>query len=124
MADVDLPVLSFDQRQALRDWLLTNYATSAGIFVRIFKKHSGVASVTFEDVLDEGLCFGWSESLRLRADEASYLQKFTPRRTRGTVSVRNQRHVERLIHEGRMTPAGLEALNVRAGSARRSRTAP
>lgn len=124
MADVDLPVLSFDQRQALRDWLLTNHATSAGIFVRIFKKHSGVASVTFEDVLDEGLCFGWSESLRLRADEASYLQKFTPRRTPGTVSVRNKRHVERLIHEGRMTPAGLEALNVRAGSARRSRTAP
>ena len=124
MVDVDLPVLSFDQRQALRDWLLTNHATSPGIFVRIFKKHSGVASVNFEDVLDEGLCFGWSESLRLSGDDASYLQKFTPRRTPGTVSERNRRHVERLIREGRMTSAGLEALKGRIGPTRRSRITP
>ena len=99
-------------------------AASPGIFVRIFKKHSGVASVTFEDVLDEGLCFGWSESLRLSGDDASYLQKFTPRRTPGTVSERNRRHVERLIREGRMTSAGLEALKGRVAPARRSRTTP
>lgn len=124
MANVDLPIVSFDHRQALRDWLLVNHATSAGVFVRIHKKHSGVASVTFDDVLDEGLCFGWSESLRFRGDESSYLQKLTPRRTRGTVSERNRRHAEQLIREGRMTPAGLDALNWQAGSARRPETAP
>jgi uncharacterized protein YdeI (YjbR/CyaY-like superfamily) len=66
--------------------------------------------VSFEDVLDEGLCFGWSESKRLKGDTDSYLQKFTPRKTKGTTSERNRRHVEQLIKEGRMTKAGLAAL--------------
>ncbi len=106
----DLPILSFEDVTALRRWLEVNHASSNGILVRIYKKNSGVASVTFEDVLDEGLCFGWSESIRLKGDEFSYLQKFTPRKTKGTASERNQRHTEHLIQEGRMTPAGLVAL--------------
>jgi uncharacterized protein YdeI (YjbR/CyaY-like superfamily) len=106
----DLPILSFENVAALRAWLLVNHATSAGILVRIFKGRSGAASVSFEDLLDEGLCFGWSESTRLPGDSSYYLQKFTPRKTRGTASPRNRSHAARLIEEGRMTPAGLLAL--------------
>jgi hypothetical protein len=68
----DLPVLAFQDVAALRSWLEANHATSAGILVRIYKRNAGIASVTFEDVLDEGLCFGWSESRRLKGDAASY----------------------------------------------------
>ena len=106
----DLPVLTFQDVGALRSWLEANHATSAGILVRIYKRNAGIASVTFEDVLDEGLCFGWSESRRLKGNAASYLQQFTPRKTVGTASERNRIHVERLIAEGRMTSAGLRAL--------------
>ncbi len=108
----NLPIVAFETLSELRTWLENNHADSSGIFVRIYKKDSGVASVSFEDVLDEGLCFGWSESVRLVGDDQSYLQKFTPRRTKGTTSERNRRHATRLIQEGRMQPAGLAALGL------------
>jgi uncharacterized protein YdeI (YjbR/CyaY-like superfamily) len=76
----------------------------------MYKKDSGVASVTFEEVLNEGLCFGWSESMRRKGDQRSYLQCFTPRRTQGTTSKRNRERIDRLIKEGRMTPFGMKAL--------------
>ena len=106
----DLPILSFETVAALRSWLESNHDSSTGIFVRIYKKGSNITSVSFEDVLDEGLCFGWSESMRLKGDDVSYLQKFTPRKTKGTTSERNKLHAKQLIKEGRMTASGLEKL--------------
>jgi uncharacterized protein YdeI (YjbR/CyaY-like superfamily) len=106
----ELPVLAFESATSLRSWLIANHAESEGIWLKIFKKSSGVPSVTFEEVLDEGLCFGWSESLRRRGDDQYYLQRFTPRRTKGTSSERNRKHVERLVRENKMTPSGLLAL--------------
>lgn len=102
--------MSFEHVAALRQWLRANHASSSGIFVRIYKKNAKVAGVGFADVLDEGLCFGWSESVRFADDDDSYLQKFTPRKADGTTSERNRRHAKRLIQEGRMTLAGLAAL--------------
>ena len=89
---------------------MQNHASSAGIWVRLYKKSSGTASLSFLELLDEGLCFGWSESARQRYDDLSYLQKFTPRRMHGTHSPRNRARVEELIRTGRMTRAGLDAL--------------
>jgi len=106
----DLPILSFRSAAALRQWLQANHDKSRGILVRIYKKGSGTESVSFEDVLDEGLCFGWSESKRLKGDGTSYLQQFTPRKSPGTDSERNRTRVKRLEREGRMTEAGVSAL--------------
>ncbi|MDB5167685.1 MAG: hypothetical protein JWN26_830 [Candidatus Saccharibacteria bacterium] len=108
--NIELPILSFETRAMLRNWLITNHSSSKGIYVRIVKKHHSEAGVTFEEVLDEGLCFGWSENKRLPGDEISYLQRFTPRKSKGTVSSRNLEHVQKLVKEGLMTPGGLEAL--------------
>lgn len=108
----ELPVCTFQSAADLRAWLVQNHANSGGIWIRIFKEKTGVRSVSFEEVLDEGLCFGWSESMRRKGDETSYLQRFTPRRKQGTTSERNLEHVERLIHEKKMTPAGLRALGI------------
>lgn len=107
---IELPIISFNDRAALRRWLETNHAISKGVYVRIYKKHTAIKSVTFEEVLDEGLCFGWSENKRLPGDKESYLQRFTPRTTKGTTSPRNIAHAKQLIAEGRMTPPGLAAL--------------
>ena len=78
--------------------------------MRVAKAGSGIPSVTFHDLLEEGLCFGWSESTRRAGDDTSYLQRFTPRRTRGTTSERNRRLVVELRTRGLMTPAGEAAL--------------
>jgi uncharacterized protein YdeI (YjbR/CyaY-like superfamily) len=96
----------------LRSWLIKNHQKSEGIWVKIYKKYSRIESVTFEEVLDEGLCFGWSESLRHKGDDESYLQRFTPRRTKGTTSKRNMDHIKKLIKEKKMMPAGLTAINL------------
>ncbi|MDQ6794510.1 MAG: hypothetical protein M3067_06785, partial [Chloroflexota bacterium] len=68
-----LPILTFASGIALRAWLVRNHSTSEGVWVRIYKKDAGVPSVTFEEVLDEGLCFGWSESARSKGGGTSYL---------------------------------------------------
>lgn len=114
--DGELPVHEFSAVDELRTWLMKNHATSEGRWVQIYKKDSGAASVTFDDVLKEGLCFGWSESQRRQGDERSYLEHFTPRRTVGTTLQWNRQRVARLIQEGRMQPSGLKALGMSDGS--------
>jgi uncharacterized protein YdeI (YjbR/CyaY-like superfamily) len=108
----DLEEMTFEGGAALRRWLELHHDTSPGLWVRVYKRGSGVTSVTFEEVLEAGLCFGWSESKRLRGDGTSYLQRFTPRRGKGTSSERNKRLAHRLLAEGKMTAAGLEALGM------------
>lgn len=107
-----LPLLEFESRTHLRQWLMTNHATSPGIWMRMFKVRSAVPSITFEDLLDQGLCFGWSESLRHGGDQQSYLQRFTPRKARGTTSPRNLDRARALIASGEMTDAGRYALRL------------
>jgi uncharacterized protein YdeI (YjbR/CyaY-like superfamily) len=109
----DLPVMEFKNGVELCEWLTQNHSTSPGIWLRVFNKRSKVASVTFEELLDEGLCFGWSESMRRTYDDVSYLQRFTPRKTRGTASKRNLDRVDQLVHSGRMTDYGLLALGMK-----------
>lgn len=106
----DLPVVEFADVAELRAWLEINHASSTGVWIRVGKKRSARPSVTFEDVLEEGLCFGWSESKRRSLDLDSYLQRFTPRRRIGTASERNRRLIAYLTEHGRMTPAGLHAM--------------
>ena len=110
--DLDLPVMSFEDGSTLRAWLAENHDQSSGLWVRIFNSHAGVSSVSFEDLLEQGLCFGWSESKRVRGDETFYLQRFTPRRHPGTTSDRNRKLARRLLAEGKMTQSGLKALEM------------
>jgi uncharacterized protein YdeI (YjbR/CyaY-like superfamily) len=106
----NLPILEFETAEVLHAWLKDHHATSKGIWLRIYKKSSNVRSVAFEQVLDEGLCFGWSESTRRKYDDNSYLQKFSPRRTMGTKSARNLARAQALIEQGKMKLSGLAAL--------------
>lgn len=107
-----LPTLEFTNAHALRSWLGKHHNNSSGIWIRIFKKKAGIPLVTFEEVLDEGLCFDWSESMRRGYDKVSYLQKFTARRSGGTKSKRNLARAQALIERGKMMPVGLKALGL------------
>jgi uncharacterized protein YdeI (YjbR/CyaY-like superfamily) len=101
----DLPVKLFTAAEEWRHWLGMHYGTN-GVWLRFYKKGRG-ESITHGDALDEALCYGWIDSQAAKYDDDSFLQKFTPRRTKSIWSKRNIEHVERLIKEGRMTPFGL-----------------
>ena len=92
---------------ALDDWLAQHHADRAQLWVRIYKKASGVASVDWQDCVIAALCWGWIDGQKKALDDLSYLQRLTPRTARSGWSDRNRQHAERLIAEGRMQPPGL-----------------
>ncbi len=106
----DLPVISFSTTEEWERWLEGNHAVSKGIWIRIFKKGSGVASIVYQQALDGALCYGWIDGQLKTYDDVSYIQRFTPRRPKSTWSKRNVEHVARLEGEGRMKSAGLQAV--------------
>jgi uncharacterized protein YdeI (YjbR/CyaY-like superfamily) len=103
----DLPIKTFKSADAFEKWLAKNHSKSPGIWLRFFKKDSGVKSMYYAEALEVALCYGWIDALVNRYDDKSYLQRFTPRRARSGWSKRNRDHCKRLIREGRMQPAGL-----------------
>ena len=103
----ELEIRAFASPAALRKWLAANHRKADGIWLRIAKKDSGIKSVNYAEALDEALCFGWIDGQKKLGDSTTFLQRFTPRRARSGWSKINTGHVERLIREGRMQPAGL-----------------
>ena len=91
-------------------WLDKNHTQTEGIWLRIFKKDSGRATVTYAEALDQALCYGWIDGLKKSCDELSWIQKFTPRRSRSQWSHLNTQHVARLTQTGLMMPAGIAAV--------------
>jgi uncharacterized protein YdeI (YjbR/CyaY-like superfamily) len=106
----DLPLLEPVDRAELRAWLEANHATSAGVRLAVGKKGNAVTQLTYEDAVEEGLCFGWIDSTTRRLDTDRYAMRFTPRRPGGTWARSNKERVERLIAEGKMRPAGLAVI--------------
>ncbi len=99
-------ILSFHSPAEFRKWLAANHAKSDGIWLRIFKKHSETASVSYAEALDEALCFGWIDGQKQKHDDQSWLQRFTRRRAKSGWSRINTGHAERLIKAGRMKAPG------------------
>ncbi len=108
MSKIDLPIISFKSPKEWASWLAKNHAKSSGLWLRLFKKDSGVVTVTYAEALDEALCYGWIDGQLDKYDDKSWLRKFTPRRPKSVWSKRNIEHVKRLIDAGKMKPAGLE----------------
>ena len=104
---MDYEVVEFHDQSSFRAWLTTHGKDAKGIWLRIYKKASNIASITYAEALDEALCFGWIDGQKKSYDELSFLQKFTPRRPRSMWSQRNIEHVNRLKQANLMTPAGL-----------------
>ncbi len=94
-------------RKAWRGWLEKNHASSNGVWLVYAKKHSGLPSLTYNDAVEEALCFGWIDSKINPIDDAFYMQVFTPRKRESAWSALNKARVERLLAAGLMTPAGL-----------------
>lgn len=100
-------IRAFKTAEAFAGWLRKNHEQASEVYLRIYKKDAGVATVTYQEALDLCLCWGWIDGIRKSYDERSFLQRFTPRRPKSIWSQINREKVERLIAEQRMTPHGL-----------------
>ncbi|MGH7646261.1 MAG: YdeI/OmpD-associated family protein, partial [Gemmatimonadales bacterium] len=97
-------------RREWRLWLSRNHRTASEIFLVYYKKHSGKPRVSYNDAVDEALCYGWIDSILKPIDADCYAQRFSPRRPTSRLSEMNRERVRRLIAAGRMTKAGLERI--------------
>jgi uncharacterized protein YdeI (YjbR/CyaY-like superfamily) len=74
-----LPILPFANQTAWREWLAEQHAQSAGIWLKLAKKDTGIPSITYNEALEEALCYGWIDGQKQAFDDTFWLQKFTPR---------------------------------------------
>jgi uncharacterized protein YdeI (YjbR/CyaY-like superfamily) len=99
-------IKTFRTEAAFESWMRKNHARADELWVRIYKKGSGLPSITIAAALDIVLCWGWIDGIRRSVDERSYLQRYTPRRAKSIWSQINREHVARLTKAGRMTSHG------------------
>jgi len=91
-----------------REWLDRHHQSPTGVWLRLAKKDIRLpTSLTYDQALDEALCYGWIDGQLRRLDQTTYRQRFTPRRSRSPWSARNTAIVDRLLAEDRMHPAGV-----------------
>jgi uncharacterized protein YdeI (YjbR/CyaY-like superfamily) len=105
------PQLMVDDVDAWRAWLASNQQDPSGVWLVLAKKGTTQpTSLSYEQALDEALCHGWIDGQVRRRDQATFRQRFTPRRARSQWSQRNVSHVQRLREQGRMHAAGERAV--------------
>jgi uncharacterized protein YdeI (YjbR/CyaY-like superfamily) len=99
-------IRTFKSEEALEAWFRRNHEREPELWLKIYKKASGMPTVTPAQALDVALCYGWIDAIRKAFDDRAFLQRYTPRRAKSMWSQVNREHVARLIAAGRMTPAG------------------
>jgi uncharacterized protein YdeI (YjbR/CyaY-like superfamily) len=108
-------IMSFATPEDLGQWLKVNHASESELWVKIYKKNTGIKGVTWNDLVIEALCWGWIDGVKKSIDDQAYLQRITPRTARSNWSKRNTEHVDRLINDDRMMESGL--VHIRAAKA-------
>lgn len=109
---LDYEIIEFSTAKLLEKWYAKNHDQRDGVWLRMFKKDSGVKSVSRAEALDIALCYGWIDGQARSENGDSYIQKYTPRRKRSIWSKINREHIARLTQEGRMQPAGLQQVEL------------
>jgi uncharacterized protein YdeI (YjbR/CyaY-like superfamily) len=106
-AQAEAPLVAFPDAASFEAWLDDHEADQAGVWLKLAKAGTGIASMTSDEAVDVGLCYGWISGQRKGLDDLYYLQKYVPRRSRSRWSQVNVRKVEALTAAGRMRPSGL-----------------
>ncbi len=97
-------------RASWRRWLERHHASAKEIWLVYPKKHTGKPRLAYNDAVEEALCFGWIDSTQKTVDADHTAQRFSPRRKGSAVSPMNRERIERLMQQGLMTKAGLDAI--------------
>ena len=108
----DVEVVFFADAAAFRAWLEKHHATATELWMGLRRKGHPDRGLTWEDAVPEALCFGWIDSTSYRIDDEARRQRWTPRKPTSNWSAVNIAHVERLLAEGRMHPAGTAAFDL------------
>ncbi len=103
--------LTARDREEWRAWLAAHHDTESEIWLVFYKKASGRPRLAYDDAVEEGLCFGWIDSIAKRMDDDRYAQKFTSRKDVKKWSASNIERARKLIEQGRMTEAGLAKID-------------
>jgi len=120
MSPDELKTLDVRTRAKWRAWLAKNHDSSPGVWFVFHKKHTGVPCVSYDEAVEEAICFGWIDSLVRRLDDDRYVQKFTPRKANSNWSTVNRRRYRAMKKQGLLTQAGLDrAPTGRSGDAPR-----
>jgi len=96
-------------REEWRGWLERNHDRKKEIWLVYHRKASGRPRISYDEAVEEALCYGWIDSTVKNVDEASFAQRFTPRTPGRRISEMNKERIRRLLAEGKMTPAGIAA---------------
>jgi uncharacterized protein YdeI (YjbR/CyaY-like superfamily) len=106
----------FAGRAEWRAWLEAHHADATSLWLALYKKGSGKAGLTYEEAVEEALCFGWIDGLVHALDKEKYTIRFTPRSPTSVWSENNKRRVEKLFREGRMAEPGLRLVEAARAS--------
>lgn len=98
-------------RKKWRRWLEENHAKETVVWLVFLKKHTGKQNLSYNDAVEEALCFGWIDGIKRSVDEDRYMHRFTPRKMDSGWSRSNKERAQRMRKAGEMTPAGQEAID-------------
>jgi uncharacterized protein YdeI (YjbR/CyaY-like superfamily) len=108
----DFDKIHFKNRGDFRHWLEKNHRKSQGIWMIFYKKHTKRDNITYDESVEEAICFGWIDSILKKVDEDKYIRKFTPRTNTKNWSDANKRRATKLIKNGKMNEAGLNKIDL------------
>ena len=111
-------------RRAWRDWLQKHHAAKPEVWLVFYKRHAGKPSLSYDDAVEEALCFGWIDGVRRRVDEDRYMHRFSPRQASSRWSALNRTRVARMEEAGLMTPAGRSAVQAAKRNGKWDEAAP
>ena len=100
-------VLYFENGVSWRKWLAQNHHNAKEAWLIFYKKHSGKTGISYDEALEEALCFGWIDGKMQGIDEEKYMIRYTPRKAKSVWSKINKEKALRLLESGRMTDAGM-----------------
>jgi len=107
-----LPVVYPQSISEWRNWLEQHHNSTKSVWVLLFKKATGIPSITYNEALDEALCFGWIDSKSNKRDEQSFYQIFSPRNPKSNWSRVNKNKIALLEEQGKMAPKGREMVEL------------
>lgn len=113
-----IAIKTFRTEAAFEKWLRAHHDRASDIWIRMYRKGSGIPTVTPAEALDVALCWGWIDGIRKSYDETSFLQRYCPRRSRSVWSQVNRENVARLIAAGRMTLHGQRQIDAAKANGR------
>lgn len=112
MSQTEIEIFYPKDQAMWRNWLAQNHQSKSSVWIVFYNKASQMPTLSWSEAVDVALCFGWIDSKKVKVDEHSSHQFFSPRKKQSTWSKVNKEKVQQLIAKGLMTQAGLDSIAI------------